>query len=194
LKKILKNEKIILTDCEFTHKVIHIQSDKGGRKLKKSLLIVIFLLIYTHIHSVDFTSLSVGLSNPRNIRSNNIENFVINVWNRGDTVINNLELSVTHNEYLISVLDQTRIDTLEPRETVRINVEISNNLNYFFDKNTYLSVKIFNEEHESNYSFRLTIKPIENLWFFIILSLMSIIIFLFIIVYIKLNKGEKNVG
>jgi uncharacterized membrane protein len=165
-----------------------------GKILKKNILAIILLLFCTYIYSIEFQNVGVNLSSPRNIGSNSVETFVLSISNRGNATLYNLELSVIYNDDLIIALAQTRVYSLEPRETVRIDMEIINNSRYFFDKETFVILRMLNEEYESNFRFRFVIRSIENFWFFAILSLASVIICLFIIIYIKVNKGDRNAG
>jgi len=162
--------------------------------MKRYILAIILSLFCTYIFSIEFENIRVHVSHPRDIQSNSVETFTLSINNRGDAALYNLELSVIYNDDLIIILSQPKIDTLGPRETARITMEISNNNSHFFDRNTLVIVNIANEEYESNFHFGFTIRAIENFWGLVILALAAIMIFLFIIVYIKASKGEKNAG
>jgi uncharacterized membrane protein len=162
--------------------------------MKKMGLMIVLLLFCTNIYSSEFSNLNVNLSSPRNIRSNGIETFELRLNNRGDTALYNINFTIIYNDDLEISLSKMQINTLEPRENIILYMEIINNNRYIFDKETLISVRISNEEHENNYRYRFTIKPIENFWLFVILSLTLTIVFIFITIYIKINKGEKNAG
>jgi len=162
--------------------------------MKRYILTVILLLFCTYLFSIEFENVRVHLGHPRNIQSNSVETFALSISNRGNAALHNLELSVIYDDDLIIVLSQQKIDTLEPGETVRLTMEISNNHSHFFDRNSLIIFSIANEDHESNFRFGFTIRAIENFWIWIILALASIVVVLFIIVYIKADKGEKNAG
>ena len=165
---------------------------QSNKKMKKYILSIILLLFCTYIFSMEFENIRVHLSHPRYMQSNSIETFTLSINNRGDAALHSLELSVTCNDDLLVVLSRQKIDFLEPGETVRITVEISNSHSHFFDRNNLVAFNITNEDYAGNFSFRITIRAIENFWFLVILSLAALMIVLFIIVYIKTNKGEKN--
>jgi len=162
--------------------------------MKRYIFAIILSLCCTYIFSIEFENLRVHMGHPRDIKSNGAETFTLSISNRGDAALYNLELSVIYNDDLIIVLSQPKIAVLESGETIRVNMEIINNRSYFFDRNTLVILNITNEDYESNFRFMFTIRHIENFWFWVILSLAAIMIFLFIIVYIKANKGEKNAG
>ena len=162
--------------------------------MKRYILTIILSLFCTYIFAIEFENIRVHLSHPRYIQSNDVETFVLSISNRGDTALHNLELSVRYNDNLLIVLGQQKIDALEPAETVRIPMEIINNHSHFFDTNTLVTLTIANEDYASNFRFSFTIRAIENFWGLVILSLASIMVVLFIIIYIKADKGEKNVG
>jgi len=162
--------------------------------MKRYIAAVILSLCCASLFSVEFENVRVLLGHPRDIQSNSTETFTLSINNRGDTALFNLELSVTYNDNLLIVLDQPKIAALEPGETVRITMEIVNNHSRFFDRNSLVIVTMANEDHESNFRFTFTIRAVENFWFFVILALAAIMAVLFIIVYIKADKGEKNAG
>ena len=162
--------------------------------MKRYGLAIILSLCCSFLFSMEFENIRVHLCFPRTIPSNNIQTLILSISNRGDVAIHNLELSVTHSDDLTIVLNRSGIDTLEYGRTVRVTMEVSSNRTHFFDKNTLVMVNIANEDYESNFRYTFTITAIENFWLLIILSLAIIIIVLFIVVYIKANKGEKNAG
>jgi len=162
--------------------------------MKRYILAIILTLCCASLFSIEFENVRVLLGHPRDIQSNSAETFTLSISNRGAAALHNLELSVIYNDDLLIVLGQPRIDTLEPGETVRMTMEIVNNHSRFFDRNSLVIVTMVNEDHESNFRFTFTIRAIENFWFFVILSVAATMAVLFIIVYIKADKGEKNAG
>ncbi|MCL2381030.1 MAG: hypothetical protein FWC64_05485 [Treponema sp.] len=170
---------------------------KAGEELKRSILTIILLSFCAYVYATEFPSVFVNIS-PRIIRSNSVETFELTISNRRSfgnreiPTLYNLELSVEHNDDLIVTLSQTRIDFLEPGDNFRINMEITNNHKFFFDEVTFITVNVSNEDYESSFPLRFTIRQVENFWFFVILT--SMVIGLFVIIYIKANKREKNAG
>jgi len=162
--------------------------------MKRYILAIILSLCCASLFPIEFENLRVHLGHPRDIPSNGAGTFAPSISNRGDAALHNLKLSVKYNDDLLIILGRQKIYTLEPGETVRVTMEISNNHSHFFNRNTLVTLNIINEDYESNFRFGFTIRPVENFWFFVILSLAALMVFLFIIVYIKANKGEKNAG
>ena len=162
--------------------------------MKRYILVIILSLCCASLFSIEFADLRVHLGMPRDIPSNGTGRFELRISNRGDTALHNLELAARHDDDLLVVFRQPKINTLEPGETVRVIMEISSNHSHFFDRNTFVALTVANESYESNFHFRFTIRSVENFWSLVILSLAAVVMFLFIIVYIKTNKGEKNAG
>jgi len=164
--------------------------------MRRPILTVILLLFCTYMFSMEteFENLRVHMGTPRDIPSNGTGTFELRINNRGDAALHNLELSAMYDDDLLVVLGQPKINTLEPGETVRVTMEITSNRSHFFDRHTFVTLTIADEDHAGNFRFRFTINPVENFWFFAVLALASAMIVLFIIVYIKADKGEKNAG
>ena len=162
--------------------------------MKRRFLTILLLLLCTHINSTEFQAIFIDLGRPRNIRSNSAKTFELTVDNRGNTPFRNLELSTVHSDDLLVNLDITRIDSLEPGGRVRINMEVINNHTSFFDEQTTITVTVSNEDHNRSFHHRFTIKPVENFWLFVILTLTLIVICLFILIYVKASIRGKNAG
>jgi len=165
--------------------------------MKRYILTIILSLFCTYLFSIEFDNLRVhlgSLGRQRDIQSNSTETFDLSINNRGDAALHNLEISLTYTDDLIIVLSGQKVSALEPGETVRLTMEIINNHRYFFDRPALVIVTIANEDYASDFRFGFTIRAIENFWLGVILTLAALMIFLFIIVYIKADKGEKNAG
>ena len=161
---------------------------------RSTITMMVFLLLCTYIHSNEFPNFSANIHSSRYIRSSGSDTFELRINNGGDTTLYNIELSVVNNDDLDMHLNKTRMDILQPKENLILYLEINNSKNYFFDKETFVSLRVYNEEYESNYRFRFTIKPIEYFWFFIIIIFAAIMTISFVIIFIKLTKGDKNAG
>ena len=162
--------------------------------MMKYMLTLILLLFCTYIFAAEAADIRVNLSSPREIKSNEKKAFELSIYNVGNIVLHNLELSVFNDDGLEIILNETRIDSIESKETIIIYMEIINNNTYYFSKETSIALKISNDEFTKDFGYKLTIKPIENFWFFTILAVASIVTILFIIIFITLNRGEENVG
>jgi uncharacterized membrane protein len=160
----------------------------------KYMLMLILLLFCTYAFAAETTDIKVSLDYPREIKSNEKKLFELNVYNGENIVLHDLELSVLDHDDLEITLNKTRIDSIEPKETVIIYMEIITNNTYYFDKDTTIALKISNNEFTKDFGYKLTIKPVENFWFFIILAIALMLTILFIIIFIKLNRGEENAG
>ena len=162
--------------------------------MKRCLLVIIVSFCCVSLFPTEFENLRVHLGQTRDVPSNGAATFTLRINNRGSAALHQLELSVRYNDDLQVVLGRYIIDTLEPGETIGVTMEIANNRSHFFDRNTPITLIIANEDHENTFSFRFTIRPVEHFWLWAIVSLAAVMTVLFIIVYIKANKGEKNAG
>jgi len=162
--------------------------------MKRYILTVILSLCCASLFPAEFENLRVHLGHPREIPSNGTGAFDLRISNRGNAALHNLELAANRNDDVLVVFSQPKINTLEPGETVRVTMEISNNHSYFFDRTTLVTLTVANEDHVSTFRFMFTIRSVENFWFFVIVSFAALMIVLFIIIYIKANRGEKNAG
>ena len=162
--------------------------------MKRYILTIALLLCCTALFPVEFENLRVHLGTPRDIPSNGTGTFELRISNRGDAPLHHLELTARYNDDVLVVLGQSQINALEPGETVRVGMEITSNRNHFFDRNTFVTLTVANEDRAGTFRFRFTIRPVENFWGLAILSLAALMIVLFIIIYIKANRGEKNAG
>jgi len=167
--------------------------------MKNNILKIILLLVCTYIHSMEFAGVSTNIT-PQNIGSNSAEIFELAITRRRFAgaaerpAFYNLELSVAHDDRLRITLDQTRIDSLEPGDNIRINMEIINNYSFFFNESTIITINMSNEDYQRSFQHRFTIRAVENFWLFVILILTLMLICVFIIIYVKTNKEEKNAG
>ena len=162
--------------------------------MKKITILILLLLPCMSLFSNQFPELSVYFpGNPRNIHSNVRNVFAISFSNsRTGITYENIVLSVEYEGHLEISLDRSRIDIINPGESLTVYMEVINDRNYFFDEPTYISVRISNEDNERIISNRFTIKTMENFWLYVISSFSVVLILIFIVLYIKLNKGEEN--
>jgi len=154
---------------------------------------VVLLLFCSIIYATEANIRLIGHF-QRDIKSNDKTTFSIYFENNGNDTLYNLELSALNDDNLNIIFDMVKINRIEPKEQLQINVEINNKKKYYFDKETFITYRISNNEYSNTFRHRYTIKPVENFWFFTILSIALSLTILFIIIYIKLDKGEKNVG
>ena len=162
--------------------------------MKKYAVIVVLSLLCTYIYAEEIPNINVSLSYLRNIKSNGKEYIDSSIKNNENIAFYNLELSVLNDDNLEIILDKKRIAKLEPNETITVNMEIINNYKYYFSKDTFITFKISNDEFTKDIRYKFTIKPVKNFWFFVIMSVALITTILFIIIFIKINKGEENAG
>jgi uncharacterized membrane protein len=154
---------------------------------------VVLLLFCSTIYATEANIRLIGHF-QRDIKSNDKTAFSIYFENNGNDTLYNLELTALNDDNLDIMFDMVRINRIEPKEQLQINVEINNDKKYYFDTDTFITYKISNNEYSNVFRYRYTIKPVENFWFFTILSISLLLIILFIVLFIKLDKGEKNVG
>lgn len=155
------------------------------------VLSVFFTLVCTYIYPIN---ISAYLNWPRNVRSSGSDFFELTITNNENIALYNLELFVSNDENLEVILDKQNIIKLDPKEAVKINMEIVNKNKYYFSKETFVRLKISNDEYSTSIGYKLIIKPVENFWLFFILSVSLLLTLVFVIIYIKINKGEKDVG
>jgi uncharacterized membrane protein len=161
--------------------------------MRKHIFTIILSLFCTYIYAEEIPNINVQLIYPRNIKSNGNEFFDLSIKNYENIVFYNLELSVLNDDSLEIILDKKRIAKLEPNETITINMEIINTYKYYFSKDAFITFKISNDEFTKEIRYQFTIKPVEKFWFLIILSIALITAILFVLIFIKINKGEENV-
>jgi uncharacterized membrane protein len=164
-----------------------------GDAMKKYVLTIIFLLFCVCIYAAETADIKVSFDYPRNIKSNGKTLSKLEITNRREISLYDLELLFTNDDNLEIVADKTKIDKLDPKETITINMEIINNYKYYFSKKTVIRLKTSNSEFSINDSYSFTIKPVENFWLFMIISITVILTAFFVFIFIKLNKGEENV-
>jgi uncharacterized membrane protein len=162
--------------------------------MKKYALIVILTLLCTYIYAEEITQIRLYLNSPREIRSNEKKTGELEISNEGNIVLHDLELTVLSGDILEVNLDRTRIDTIKPNERIFINMEIINNHRYYFSKDAFITLKISNDEITKENRYKFTIEPVKNFWFSIIMLIALITIISFIVIFIKINKGEENAG
>jgi uncharacterized membrane protein len=166
----------------------------------KYALTIIFFLFCTYVYSIETPnnietpSIRVHFTYPRTINSNGKKSFIIDIYNDGDIALYNLKLSTSNKDNLEITLDKTKIEKIEPKETIQLNMEIINSDKYYFSKDTIITLKISNDEFSKDAWDKFTIKPIDNFWRFIIISVALLLSILFIVIFIKTNKGEENAG
>jgi uncharacterized membrane protein len=135
----------------------------------------------------------VFLTYPRTIKSNGKRLSALEISNSGNITLYDLELLFLNDDGLEITADITKIDKIDPKETISIKMEIINNYKYYFSKDTFIDLKISNNEFSKNYSYKLTIKPVEKFWLLVIMLITLILTALFIFIFIKINKGEEDV-
>ena len=145
-----------------------------------------------YIYAAEMTDVWISIDYPREIKSNGTKSTIIEISNRGDTAFHDLELLVLNNDDLEIVLEKTRIDRLKPKETIYINMEIINKNKYYFSKDVFLTLKLSNDGDSNISRHKFTIKPVNNFWQIIIISISVVLIISFILLFIKTNKGELN--
>jgi hypothetical protein len=158
----------------------------------KYVLTIIFLLSCSYAYSTEKPNIEFNLSFPRNIKSNGREMFDLGIYNKEDTTLYNLDLSAFNDNNLEIILDKIKIEKIEPKETIKINMEIINNNKYYFSKKASITLKISNAEFSKDYRCGFTIKPVDNFWRFIIISVALLLSVSFTVIFIKINKGEEN--
>jgi uncharacterized membrane protein len=171
------------------------------RKANKHILAVVLSLLRAYIYAGDGASvdrvlrINFEVSQPRELRSNGKENFELWVFNDGNAPLHNVRISASSDVELEINLDMSEIGILEAGETYRINMEIvSRNMRYFNER-AFIIFRISTDELATRTAqLSFTIRPVERFWFFVIISLTSALTLLFILIFVKLNKGEKNVG
>jgi uncharacterized membrane protein len=158
------------------------------------MLTPILLLFCTYISVAETADIRVRLISSQEIKPNEKKTLVLSIHNDENMALHDLELSVLNDDDLEITLNKTRIYSIEPKETVMIDMEVTTTNTYYFDKDTFIALKISNDEFAKDFRYKLTIKPVENFWLFMILSIALIITILFVIIFIKLNRGEENAG
>lgn len=157
------------------------------------MLIIALTLICSYIYPEETRDIWISVNYPRTIESNGKKLFDLIIKNNEDTAIYELELLVLNDAGLEIVLDKTKIYTIEPKETVIIKMEIINPQKYYFSKETSIIFKLSNNDYTIKNDYTFTIKPIENFWGFVIISITLILIISFVLIFIKISKGEENV-
>jgi len=161
----------------------------------KYALAIIFSLFCTYAYSTeDIPYIKVNFSYPRNISSNGKTSFIININNKEDKALYDLELSTSTKEDLEITLDIIKIERIEPNEVIQVTMEIVNNNKYYFSKDVIITLNISNDEFSKDAWDSFTIKPVDNFWRLIIISVALLLSVFFILIFIKTNKGEENAG
>ena len=161
--------------------------------MKRYFLILVLLFFCFNIYATEVSIRLIGHF-QRDIKSNEKTLFSINFENNGNETLHDLELTALNDDNLEIIFDKVRINKIYPKESLQINVEINNNKKYFFDKETFITYKISNNDYSNDFRYKYTIKPVKNFWFLTILSIALSLTVLFIILFIKLDKGESNAG
>jgi hypothetical protein len=161
--------------------------------MKKCLLTIIFLLICVGLYATETASIKLSWNYPRELKSNGKTLTNIEIKNTGDIALYDLELSFINDDGLEIISEITKIGKIDAKKTIILNLEIINNHKYYFNKETFIDVKIANNELSEKASYLFTIKPVDNFWFFIILSISLILTVFFVFIFIKINKGDENV-
>ena len=162
--------------------------------MKKYFLLFILALLCSYIYAEEKVNIRMNMISPQKFKSNGKTLYTMNIENNENIVFYDLELTAFNDDNLEIIFDRAKINKIEPKENIRINMEIINNKKYYFNKDNYITYKISNDEYFNDYSCKYTIKPEENFWFFIIMSFALILTVCFIIIFIKINKGEENAG
>jgi uncharacterized membrane protein len=162
--------------------------------MRKRVLAIILTLFCSYIYAAERENIVVDLGFPRDIESGEKGLFSLRIKNFESVTLHDLELSVSSDDILEITLDKIKIDSITPNETITVNMEIINNQRYYFSKDTFVTLKISNNEFTKDTRFRFTLKPVKNFWFSIIMSIALIAAVLFIVIFIKINKGEENAG
>ena len=166
-----------------------------GRMRKRVLTVILALFCaYTYAAEMADMSVSVDLSFPREIKSGEKGLFSFRIKNYENIALHDVELSVSSDDILEITLDKTKIDSIKPNETITVNMDIINNYRYYFSKVTFVTLKISSNEFAKDIRYQFTIQPVKNFWFFMIISIASIITVLFVVIFVKINKGEENAG
>ena len=160
----------------------------------KKIFFLILFFSSVQVFSAEFENLSVNLGYPRQIRSNESGTVEITFNNRGSIAFHNLQLSVFFDDDLDIKLNESWISVLEGGEIQRINLEITSKNRHIFNNEAQFSLRVQNDEYESNFRYRLVLLPMENFWTITVIFFALFIIFIFVIIYIKVNKGELNAG
>ena len=162
--------------------------------MKKYFLIIILLFSCSIIFAAEKANIGIITYYPYIIYSNTETSFYIYIVNNEDKTLYDLELSAFCDDNAEVTFDRARIAKIEPKENIRINVNITSKNKYYFDKDTFITYKISNNEFFYENRIKYTIKPVENFWVFIILSVVLLLIVVFVLIFFKLNKGEKDAG
>jgi len=162
--------------------------------MKRYFLIIIFIFSCSIIFATERANIRLSEHSQRNIKSNGITLYSILIVNEGNNVLYDLELSAINDDNLEIKFEKIKIFKLDPKESIRINVEINSKIKHYFDKDTFITYKISNNYYSNEFCYKYTIKPFEKFWFFTIISISLVLIILFVLMFIKLDKGEKNVG
>jgi uncharacterized membrane protein len=144
------------------------------------------------VYSIETPNIKVNFSYPRNIKSNGKSSFIISIYNNEVITLYNLELSTSNENNLEISLDKIKIEKIEPKETVHINMEIINSNKYYFNKDVIITLNTSNNEFSKDDWDSFTIKPVDNFWRFIIISVALLLSVSFTVIFIKTNKGEEN--
>jgi hypothetical protein len=151
------------------------------------------MLSSTYIKAVEIPNISVRISSPRNIKSNGNTFIDIIIRNNEKIPLQNLELFILNYDDLEIIMMNNIINRLNPNQSIVLSMEIINNKKYYFDKETFITIKISNNEYMFENRLKLTIKAIDKFWLFVILLVTTILIISFILIFNKINKGEENV-
>ncbi|MCL2801536.1 MAG: hypothetical protein FWD28_07260 [Treponema sp.] len=161
--------------------------------MKKYILIIVIFLSCSIIYATE-ANIRITGHHQRNIISSGKTTVFIFVENNGNNVLYNLELSALNDDNMEITFESNIINKIEPKESIIINVDINNKNKYIFDKDTFITYKISNNVYSNEFRHKYTIKPVENFWFFTILSIALLLTILFVLLFVKLDKGEKDVG
>jgi uncharacterized membrane protein len=161
--------------------------------MKKYFLIFILLLFCSYLCIAEKANIRIQLTYPQTIKSDGKTSYSIFLENNENKALYDLELASFNDANLEISFDRIKINKIEPKENIKINVEINNHYKYYFSKDTFITFEISNNEYFNEYRYKFTIKPVENFWFLIMLSIILLLTILFAIIFLKLEKGEENV-
>jgi len=158
--------------------------------MKKYTLTIIFLFLYAYLFPID-----IYINNyPRNIISNEKASFTIKLNNDENNTLYDLDISTHNDNDLEIILDKTRIEKIGPKETIEIKMDVTSKNKYYFNRNAYITIKVSKNEilYHNKYSF--DIKPVKYFWSVISVSFVLLLSVLFIVIFIKISKGDGYAG
>jgi hypothetical protein len=112
-------------------------------KIKKYALITVLSLFCVFIYAEETANIRAAIYSQKIIKSNGKETFDLNITNGESMAMKDMILLVSNDGDLEIILDKIKIDTIEPKETVIVNMETG------LYHHVYKAISVYNSIHRA---------------------------------------------